>query len=144
MKGLLVLCIAVLAVLTVVTCWPGPHGATGQEVMAGDPGAAPAATEEVAPDRYYRSYPAPTGAAGFRRYYQIRCYPGCHTGATPAVPAEASVDSVAMDQGSAERPYRSYPAPTGSPGFRRYYQIRCYPGCHSYPSATPDATRVHP
>jgi hypothetical protein len=36
-----------------------------------------------------------------------------------------------------ERPNRSYPAPTGYPGFRVYYQKRCYPGCHSYPSATP-------
>lgn len=43
-----------------------------------------------------------------------------------------------------ERPYRSYPAPTGYPGFRQYYQKRCYPGCHSYgtPAATPEAVVV--
>jgi hypothetical protein len=29
--------------------------------------------------RPFRSYPAPTGEAGFRLYYQKRCYPGCHT-----------------------------------------------------------------
>ncbi len=38
-----------------------------------------------------------------------------------------------------ERPYRSYPAPTGLPGFRLYYQKRCYPGCHSYGTPAPDA-----
>jgi hypothetical protein len=41
-----------------------------------------------------------------------------------------------------ERPYRSYAAPTGLPGFRLYYQKRCYPGCHSYGTPAPDA--VHP
>ena len=41
-----------------------------------------------------------------------------------------------------ERPYRSYPAPTGLPGFRLYYQKRCYPGCHSYGTPAPDA--AHP
>ena len=41
-----------------------------------------------------------------------------------------------------ERPYRSYPAPTGLPGFRVYYQKRCYPGCHTYGTPAPDA--VHP
>jgi hypothetical protein len=39
-----------------------------------------------------------------------------------------------------ERPYRSYPAPTGYPGFRLYYQKRCYPGCHTYG----DSDQVHP
>ena len=29
-------------------------------------------------ERLYRSYPEPTGLAGFRLYYQKRCYPGCH------------------------------------------------------------------
>jgi len=42
-----------------------------------------AGTPEPTRERLYRSYPAPTGQAGFRRYYQIRCYPGCHTGPTP-------------------------------------------------------------
>lgn len=144
MKSVVVLCVAVLAVLSLVTCGPGPRESAGGEVVAGDSGATPAATGEAGRHRDYRSYPAPTGAAGFRRYYQIRCYPGCHTGATPAAPADASVDTVALDQGSTERPYRSYPAPTGAPGFRRYYQIRCYPGCHTYPAATPEPTRIHP
>jgi hypothetical protein len=35
------------------------------------------------------------------------------------------------------RPHRSYPAPTGYPGFRRYYQKRCYPGCHTYGDEQP-------
>ena len=43
---------------------------------------------------------------------------------------------------ASERLHRSYPAPTGLPGFRRYYQKRCYPGCHTYGTPTPD--RVHP
>ncbi|MGQ9599916.1 MAG: hypothetical protein ACUVWZ_10925, partial [Anaerolineae bacterium] len=74
----------------------------------------PSPTNTPAPTqtRLIRPYPAPTGLPGFRRYYQIRCYPGCHYGPTPT---------------PAQRPYRSYPAPTGLPGFRRYYQIRCYP-----------------
>jgi hypothetical protein len=38
-----------------------------------------------------------------------------------------------------ERAYRSYPAPTGLPGFRVYYQKRCYPGCHTYGTPAPDA-----
>ena len=44
-----------------------------------------------------------------------------------------------------DRPYRSYPAPTGYPGFRKYYQKRCYPGCH-YDAAegTPTPQAVHP
>ena len=44
-----------------------------------------------------------------------------------------------------ERPYRSYPAPTGYPGFRKYYQKRCSPGCH-YDAAegTPTPQAVHP
>jgi hypothetical protein len=46
--------------------------------------------------------------------------------------------SAAMEQ---ERPYRSYPAPTGLPGFRVYYQKRCYPGCHSY--GTPVPSGIH-
>jgi len=44
---------------------------------------------------------------------------------------------------SGERPYRSYPAPTGYTGFRKYYQKRCYPGCH-YDSSAAEPTRVHP
>jgi len=39
-----------------------------------------------------------------------------------------------------ERPYRSYPAPTGLPGFRLYYQKRCYPGCHT----DDESEQVHP
>jgi hypothetical protein len=39
-----------------------------------------------------------------------------------------------------DRPFRSYPAPTGYPGFRKYYQKRCYPGCHSYDASD----QIHP
>jgi hypothetical protein len=44
-----------------------------------------------------------------------------------------------------DRLHRSYPAPTGYPGFRKYYQKRCYPGCH-YDAAegTPTPQVVHP
>lgn len=38
-----------------------------------------------------------------------------------------------------DRLYRSCPAPTGYPGFRKYYQKRCYPGCHSYDASD----RIH-
>ena len=46
---------------------------------------------------------------------------------------------------ASDRPYRSYPAPTGYPAFRKYYQMRCYPGCHYGVSAgTPTPHVVHP
>jgi len=69
---------------------------------------------------------------------------------TPDLPAtvmaavEATVSArqlqSASDSSDSERLYRSYPKPTGYPGFRKYYQKRCYPGCHG--DSTP--TRVHP
>lgn len=106
--------------------------------------AAPIDTPEPVRERSYRSYPAPTGYPGFRVYYQKRCYPGCHS--YPATPGPDEVSQAQPTEVSStvrERPYRSYPAPTGYPGFRVYYQKRCYPGCHSYPGeAAP--TRVHP
>lgn len=44
-----------------------------------------------------------------------------------------------------DRPYRSYPAPTGYPGFRKYYQKRCSPGCHNDATeGTPTPQVVHP
>jgi len=64
----------------------------------------------------------------------------------PAVAADAVIRVVAplsTAEPERERPYRSYPAPTGYPGFRKYYQIRCYPGCHTY-SSTPEPARIHP
>jgi hypothetical protein len=101
---------------------------------------------EATRERLYRSYPAPTGEAGFRRYYQRRCYPGCHYGYAVVTPAAA-----ADTHGQAEatptrvRPYRSYPAPTGEAGFRRYYQKRCFPGCHYGDTVvTPFPTKIHP
>jgi len=46
---------------------------------------------------------------------------------------------------ASERPYRSYPAPTGYPAFRKYYQKRCYPGCHyDVTAGTPTPQAVHP
>ncbi len=104
----------------------------------------PTATAEPRRDRFYRSYPAPTGAAGFRRYYQKRCYPGCHDDAPVITPTGTGHDTMVQAGATPthERLYRSYPAPTGAAGFRRYYQIRCYPGCHTY--GTPVPTRVHP
>lgn len=57
---------------------------------------------------------------------------------------EAQATSQALQDEPVEmRAYRSYPAPTGLPGFRRYYQKRCYPGCHSY-SGTPVPGQKHP
>jgi hypothetical protein len=58
----------------------------------------------------------------------------------------ASLPSNTPAVASAEdRPYRSYPAPTGYPAFRKYYQKRCYPGCH-YDAAegTPAPQGIHP
>jgi hypothetical protein len=104
----------------------------------------PTGTSEPPRERPYRSYPAPTGYPAFRVCYQKRCYPGCHSypttyGEGDTSPAQPTVTPTI----GRERPYRSYPAPTGYPGFRVYYQKRCYPGCHTYPS-TPAPTGVHP
>ena len=100
----------------------------------------PLTTAEPTRERLYRPYPAPTGEPAFRKYYQKRCYPGCHYG--PATSDEYSAPT-AQPTVSAERPYRTYPAPTGYPGFRKYYQKRCYPGCH-YDSSAAEPTKVHP
>ncbi len=102
--------------------------------------AAPLSTAEPDQERLHRSYPAPTGYPGFRKYYQKRCYPGCHYDATKSGESDTSI---AQPTVSAERVHRSYPAPTGYPGFRKYYQKRCYPGCH-YDSSDAEPTRVHP
>jgi hypothetical protein len=64
--------------------------------------------------------------------------------ATVSAGVEATIaaqQAVGADQ-ARERPYRNYPAPTGLPGFRLYYQKRCYPGCHTYGTPTPGG--VHP
>jgi hypothetical protein len=46
---------------------------------------------------------------------------------------------------TSERLHRSYPAPTGYPGFRKYYQKRCYPGCHyDATDGTPTPQVTHP
>ena len=101
--------------------------------------AAPVSTAEPDQERVHRPYPAPTGYPGFRKYYQKRCYPGCHYGSASG----GSDTSIAQPAASEERVHRSYPAPTGYPGFRKYYQKRCYPGCH-YGASAAEPTRVHP
>jgi hypothetical protein len=59
-------------------------------------------------------------------------------------PTSPSSDALAAASAS-ERPNRSYPAPTGYPGFRKYYQKRCYPGCHyDATEGTPTPEVVHP
>lgn len=106
--------------------------------------AAPLSTVEPAQERPYRSYPAPTGYPGFRVYYQKRCYPGCHSyEAAYAQTEPVQAEPTAIPTVGRERPYRPYPAPTGYPGFRVYYQKRCYPGCH-YGASTPEPAVVHP
>jgi hypothetical protein len=103
-------------------------------------------TPGPARERPNRSYPAPTGYPAFRRYYQKRCYPGCHYGsAAPAPTSTPHTPPPALSAQTRERPNRSYPAPTGYPAFRRYYQKRCYPGCHyGGDVVTPVATKIHP
>jgi hypothetical protein len=68
---------------------------------------------------------SPFGAPGkpsidtFRRYYQIRCYPGCH-----------DVQKTGPSTEMSKSPFGA-PAKPSRDTFRRYYQIRCYPGCHT-------------
>lgn len=137
-----------LAVLMLAASVLGDVSPTGVEAASNSvvEGVRLADTPEPERIRPYRSYPAPTGEAGFRRYYQKRCYPGCHYGYAVVTPA-AAADAHEQVQPTPTRVryYRSYPAPTGEAGFRRYYQKRCYPGCHyGEEVVTPVATRVHP
>jgi hypothetical protein len=149
MKLLGTLCLLVVGILALVALVPGPASSdslfgTDYEVRAlGTPG-----LERV---RFYKSYPAPTGAVGFRKYYQKRCYPGCHYG-NPVITPPTLADThelpqaeVSESQPARPRYYKSYPAPTGQAGFRKYYQKRCYPGCH-YGSevVVPEPTAINP
>ena len=64
-----------------------------------------------------------------------------------AVEATLAAQPTAYLAEASDRPYRTYPRPTGYPGFRRYYQKRCYPGCHVPPAPgtpTPEVAPVHP
>jgi hypothetical protein len=141
--ALLALCVVALIALV-----PGNtlHAKPGSAAHAIVEGIYAAGTPEPARVRPYRSYPAPTGLPGFRKYYQKRCYPGCHNSApvvTPGPVADAQPEPSATP--TRVRAYRSYPAPTGLPGFRKYYQKRCYPGCHnSAPVVTPIPAQVQP
>ena len=56
-----------------------------------------------------------------------------------AIEATQAAQNTTDIASASDRPYRTYPEPTGQPGFRRYYQKRCYPGCH-VPPATGTAT----
>jgi hypothetical protein len=59
-----------------------------QSTLAAMPTSLPPLTAEEAQvlQRLHRSYPAPTGYPGFRKYYQKRCYPGCHDDGTSGTP----------------------------------------------------------
>jgi hypothetical protein len=59
-----------------------------QSTLAAMPTSPPTLTVEEAQalQRLHRSYPAPTGYPGFRKYYQKRCYPGCHDDSTSGTP----------------------------------------------------------
>ena len=146
MKVLTVFAFLALAILLLVALVPASASTGNPAVGSGSlaAGSSPSGTVEPQRERPYRSYPAPTGGAGFRLYYQKRCYPGCHYGAAPS--AEASSLHTEMEAVATpvrERPYRSYPAPTGGPGFRKYYQKRCYPGCHYGTAPTAEASSLH-
>ena len=52
--------------------------------------------------------------------------------ATMTAQPTSTPEPVLISETDRERPYRSYPEPTGFPGFRLYYQIRCYPGCQRH------------
>jgi hypothetical protein len=141
--ALLALCVVALLALVpsdTLDAKPGSAAhAMAEEIYA-------AGTPEPTRVRAYRSYPAPTGLPGFRKYYQKRCYPGCHYGEPIVTPSAATdVEPSPTPTPTRVRAYRSYPAPTGLPGFRKYYQKRCYPGCHYGESVvTPMPAKVHP
>jgi hypothetical protein len=133
MKVLVVLCVVILCLITLVALLPAhasPASVSGAMLDSGDRALASATAR---PDRirFYKSYPAPTGEAGFRKYYQRRCYPGCHYGEELITPTpKTETHAVPAIEPTRIRYYKSYPAPTGEAGFRKYYQRRCYPGCH--------------
>lgn len=116
-----VLCLAgLLALLVAAFVHLVSVDASSPTVLAATPDdATPEPMADPTRDRPYRSYSAPTGVAGFRIYYQMRCYPGCHYGVDETTP-----------EPTRESPYRSYPALTGVVGFRVCYQKRCSPGRH--------------
>ena len=148
MKVLYIVALLALCVVAVAALAPGDssHAETGGAAHALAEGLHAVGTPEPSRVRPYRSYPAPTGLPGFRKYYQKRCYPGCHNSepvVTPGPTANAKPEPPATP--TRVRAYRSYPAPTGLPGFRKYYQKRCFPGCHNSEAVvTPVATKVHP
>jgi hypothetical protein len=144
MRTFYLFCFLALCVLMLATLVPGAASSSNVEMAVEE--VQPAATGEPDRDRPYRSYPAPTGRPAFRRYYQKRCYPGCHYGSAVVAPAAAAdMDVEATATPARVRPYRSYPEPTGQAGFRRYYQKRCFPGCHyDGDVVTPMPTKIHP
>ena len=141
--GLVGLCLVALGVLLPANNSSADVGSAEYQ-MGSAP--APVGTPDPERQRYYKSYPAPTGQAGFRKYYQKRCYPGCHYGNAIVTP-ETSAETHTLPEAKPTqvRYYRSYPAPTGEAGFRKYYQKRCYPGCHyGGQVVTPEPNAVHP
>jgi hypothetical protein len=148
MRLVAIVALLALCLLGMVALIPG-------ETLQAEPGSAAhttskgiyaADTPEPERVRPYRSYPAPTGLPAFRKYYQKRCYPGCHYGQPVVTPSvEKDAEPTPTPEATRVRVYRSYPAPTGLPGFRKYYQRRCYPGCHyGQPVITPIPNQVHP
>jgi hypothetical protein len=148
MKVLVVLCVAILCLITLVALLPAHASPANMSDVALDSGEGALALATSRPDRprYYKSYPAPTGLPGFRKYYQRRCYPGCHYGYNVVTPTpQTETHAVPSVEPTRTRYYKSYPAPTGQPAFRKYYQRRCYPGCHYGGTViTPSPGIVHP
>jgi len=148
MKVLGIMALLALCVVALIALVPSDtlYAKPGSAAHALARGIYAAGTPEPTRVRAYRSYPAPTGLPGFWKYYQKRCDPGCHNSApvaTPGPTADARPEPSATP--TRVRAYRSYPTPTGLPGFRKYYQKRCYPGCHSSaPVVTPVPSQVHP
>jgi hypothetical protein len=148
MKVLVIVALVALCVVALIALVPGNtlYAKPGSSAHSLARGIYAADTPEPGRVRAYRSYPAPTGLPAFRRYYQKRCYPGCHYGESVVTPSAAThAEAPPTPTPTRVRAYRSYPAPTGLPGFRKYYQKRCFPGCHYGETVvTPFPAKVHP
>jgi hypothetical protein len=122
-----------IVVLALVACL---QSTTPTEVPPAEPTANVPLTVQAAVDATLVAQPTDTPGPDVQATVEVAVQ------ATLTAEASSAAEEVASAR---ERAYRSYPAPTGFPGFRRYYQKRCYPGCH-YDAAqgTPTPQATHP
>ena len=134
MKTIRYIVLIAVAILALVACLSSttPDADTSAEPTADLP-----LTVQAAVDATLAAQPTDTPSPNLQATVEVAVLETLSAHATSSALPEPEV-AIASD-----RPHRSYPAPTGAPGFRKYYQKRCYPGCH-YGASAAEPTRVHP